>query len=121
METRFHLDDKNVFVFRGIFSSNKMGDNQLVLSIDGESLPLTMEVREGVEIRRMYAKYPYPINTEYSFLCKFPPQIEMKKRLEIYEYAGTERRKVYSILVRKLLESRKDLQYFIDHIYIKAI
>ncbi|MFG6383537.1 MAG: glycosyltransferase family 2 protein [Lachnospiraceae bacterium] len=116
METRFHLDDKNVFVFRGIFSSNKMGDNQLVLSIDGESLPLTMEVREGVEIRRMYAKYPYPINTEYSFLCKFPPQIEMKKRLEIYEYAGTERRKVYSILVRKLLESRKDLQYFIDHI-----
>ena len=66
METRFHLKKKNVFVFKGIYSKNKMGDNQVVLSIDGKKIPLEMEVTEGVEIRRKYAKYPYPVNRDTS-------------------------------------------------------
>ncbi len=116
METRFHLKKKNVFVFKGIYSKNKMGDNQVVLSIDGKKIPLEMEVTEGVEIRRKYAKYPYPVNREYTFCGTLPETAEGRKWLEIYEYAGNVRRKLYRISLRKLLNSQRDLAYSMEHI-----
>ena len=100
METRFHLKEKNVFVFKGIYSKNKMGDNQVVLAIDGKKIPLKMKVTEGVEIRRKYAKYPYPVNREYSYFGTLPETAEGRKWLEIYEYAGDVKRRLHRISER---------------------
>lgn len=116
METHFHLDDKDVFVFRGVYSKNKMGSNKIALFIDGERVPLSRKVREGVEVRRMYAKYPYLVNTEYTFSGRLPENLESKKKLEIYEHDGKRRRRVYHIGMGKLLKYRKDLRYTIENI-----
>lgn len=116
METRFHLKDKNVFMFKGIYSQNRIGDNRLILLVDGKKIPLEMEKKEGVDIRRKYAKYPFRIDKEYTYFGKLPAKVNPKKRLEIYEYTGTEKRKIYSILLKKLINSRRDLLYFVERV-----
>ena len=77
IESRFHLNDKGVYVFKGIYSKNKMEENKLVLSVGEENIPLDMEIKEGAEVRRMYGWYPYPIDTEYSFSCRLPKKLEL--------------------------------------------
>ena len=116
METHFHLEDKNVFVFKGVYSKNKMGDNKIALFIDGERVPLKRKVREGVEVSRLYANYPYLVNREYTFSGRLPENLESKKKLEIYEHDGVKKRRVYHISAKKLLKFRKDLPYMIDNI-----
>lgn len=116
MDSRFHLKDKNVFVFKGIYSNNKMGDNRLAVFLDGKRLPLKMEIKEGVEIRRKYSRYPYPIDTEYTYSCVFPKNLELKKKLEIYEYDDAEKRRIYHVSVKKLLKFRKELYYFVENV-----
>lgn len=116
IESRFHLNDKDVFVFKGICSQNKIGDNKLALVLDDEQIELEMETREGVEIRRMYGWYPYPIDTEYYFSGRLPKNLEQKKRLKIYEYSDKGRREVYGVSVKKLINSRKNLCYVVESI-----
>lgn len=76
IESRFHLNDKGVYIFKGIYSKNKMEENKLVLSVGEENIPLDMEIKEGAEVRRMYGWYPYPIDTEYSFSCRLPKKLK---------------------------------------------
>ncbi|MCB6288422.1 glycosyltransferase family 2 protein [[Clostridium] scindens] len=116
IESRFHLNDIGVYVFKGIYSKNKMEENKLVLSVDEENIPLDMEIKEGAEVRRMYGWYPYPIDTEYSFSCRLPEKLELSKKLKIFEYTKSGKREVYSISVKKLLKSRKDMYYAIESV-----
>ena len=116
VESHMHLTEKNKFVFRGIYSQNKRERSLVTLWVDDLPIPLEEEVRQGVDVRRRYGNFPYPIDTEHLFSCVFPDDIERCRKLEIIEFSYYGKLKLYQVSVKKLLKSQRTLRYAIESV-----
>ncbi|WP_289302363.1 glycosyltransferase family 2 protein [Sporofaciens musculi] len=116
VDARLHMNDRHIFIVKGIYSKNIAGENRISAFIDGEELKGEEQIKEGVEVQRRYAWYPHPINTEYSYLFDLPQDIEKKKRLKVFEEAEGKKKEIYSASVEKVLEAGKRLIYSIDSV-----
>ncbi len=114
VESHMHLTEKNKFVFRGVYSQNERENSLVTLFLDERPLQLEEQVNQGVEVRRRYANFPYPIDTEYVYSCTFPDNIASKKKLEIVEFSPYGHLKVYQVSIRKLLQTQRGLRYAVE-------
>lgn len=114
VESHMHLTEKNKFVFRGVYSQNERDNSLVTLFIDDWPAQLEEQVNQGVEVRRRYANFPYPIDTEYVYSCTFPDNIASKRKLEIIEFSPYGHLKVYQVSIRKLLQTQRGLRYTVE-------
>lgn len=117
VSTRLHYCDERLFLVQGFFSENKIGQNKIFITVDGEKVPVKMKTREGVEVRQRYGSYSFPIDTEYFFWARLPEDIHTKKKIEIWEDRSGKLKKIFSITTKKLFEDRKAFVYHIDRVY----
>ena len=59
VETRLKYGCNTIFLIKGIYSENKKGANEIICCVDGKKMPMTQEVKEGVEVRQKYGWYTF--------------------------------------------------------------
>lgn len=114
VETRLKYGCNTIFLIKGIYSENKKGENELICCVDGKKLPMTQEVKEGVEVRQKYGWYTFPIDTEYYFWVTLPEDVKGKKKLSIMELAEGKVKTIFSVPIKKIFDKEKALIYGID-------
>lgn len=116
VDVRLHLYDIHKILFKGIFSRNEMGKNNISISISGKEIGYNLDIREGVGVRRMYGWYPYPIDKEYYFWCDIPKDIDSHTAIVVTEESDGNRKKIFEILLKDIFVNRKRIVYSIDNV-----
>ena len=80
---RFHLTDKKKLVFVGWFFDGSTRDHTLSAHLDGEDLPLALQINKGAEVRQKYIRCVNEISEEVVGIITLPEDWKRHRQLVI--------------------------------------
>ena len=119
VRVRFHLENDQVLVIQGW--KYEMGPKeQLEITLDGETLPFTVQMYDGMEVRQRYMIYDLGIEEEYYLYVALPQQLENKRELSlcIADEAGN-RHTVWQEKVSDLRKLQNQVDFFLEQVTLE--
>ncbi|MGI6096128.1 MAG: glycosyltransferase family 2 protein [Lachnospiraceae bacterium] len=111
---RFHIQDSHQFVLRGWFPENVKGNCEFQASLNQSYLPVEVTHIEGVEIRKKYLRLNKNLDHEYYVWITLPDPLPQSGKLIVYQICEKERKRIWSLSVKKLEERRNQLDSYIE-------
>ena len=110
---RFHTKNSKKVVVIGNFSHNLIGDQKLIVTLDGEKLPCTIEEKELVS-SQIQSDGGFPISKQYFLWISLPDSWKEKKHFKLIQVNGAEEKTVLDIPVKRLEKYEKKLPKYVD-------
>lgn len=111
---RFHLTEADRIVFVGWFFDGSAAEHELSASLDGERLPLQLQVNRGAEVRQKYLGCINEITEEVVGIVTLPPEWRGRRRLRIESAWKGCKSRAYTVSAAKLRRLETRLEYYIE-------
>lgn len=111
---RFHLTEADNIVFVGWFFDGSAKDHELSVSLDGERLPLRLQINRGAEVRQKYLGSINEITEEAVGIVTLPAEWRKRRRLRIESSYKGRKSRAYTVSTAKLRRLETHLEYYIE-------
>lgn len=112
---RFHLYEKTKLIFTGWFFDGSMDGHRLEVSLDGEILPLALQINRGAEVRQKYLRSINEIKEEIVGTVTLPQNWRDYRKLTIVSSYDENKGKALSVSTRKLGRLEQEICYYIEN------
>ena len=90
---RFHVKDRNTLLIQGWFQENEIGDNQLVVNMDGENLDYATEQHADVVDAHQYAYGKAEVKNRVYLWVRLPKDWQERKCLTLVNQCQRRKKK----------------------------
>lgn len=112
---RFHLKEKDTLVFVGWFFDGSTREHALKVYLDGEQLPVQIQINKGAEVRQKYIRSINEIEEEVVGIIALPADWRAHRTLWIESFYREEKTRAYSAAVKKLCKLETEFSYYIEN------
>lgn len=114
---RFHLKEKDTLVFVGWFFDGSTREHSLKAYLDGEELPIQIQVNKGAEVRQKYIRSINEIEEEVVGTITLPADWKTHRTLWIEAFYREEKTRAYSANTKKLCKLEAEFSYYIENFH----
>lgn len=112
---RFHLREKDTLIFVGWFFDGSTRDHALKAYLDGEELPLKLQINRGAEVRQKYIRSINEIEEEVVGILSLPTDWRERGTVTLAASYKGEYKRAYRISTRKLKRLETEISYYIEN------
>lgn len=112
---RFHLTDKKKLVFVGWFFDGSTRDHTLSAHLDGEDLPLALQINKGAEVRQKYIRCVNEISEEVVGIITLPEDWKRHRQLVITAAHQGNVTNTCKVSAKKLGRLEQEICYYIEN------
>lgn len=111
---RFHAKDRNTLLIQGWFQENEIGDNQLVVNMDGENLDYATEQHADVVDAHQCADGKAEVKNRVYLWVRLPKDWQERKCLTLVNQCQGQEKESLKIKVSQLVKKENKVEYCID-------
>lgn len=112
---RFHLTDKKKLVFVGWFFDGSTRDHTLSAHLDGDDLPLALQINKGAEVRQKYIRCVNEISEEVVGIITLPEDWKRHRQLVITAAHQGNVTNTCKVSAKKLGRLEQEICYYIEN------
>ena len=111
---RFHLKEKDTLVFVGWFFDGSTKDHSLEAYMDGEKLPMELQINRGAQVRQKYIRSINQIDEEVVGIVTLPPDWRERGVFRLRAFYREQETKAYRIRRAGLLRLEQEISYYVE-------